>query len=259
MTFARRLLLVGSDHRFSQTVQTHLHKTFLLTSPVVRAEDLPELVTRDTDGVLLFLATDPADPDWIEAAVRELRLQQLPPKLAVLECEEFAATRRLDSSMSHLDARFAWPGQLRDLNAWVRRAVTPGAAFVDPNAETVSQRLRRQLLSLTPSLAPLGEQLDIAAAHDVTVLIEGETGTGKTFLARLIHDCSARAAHRFLTVSCGRCPARRSAVSCSVTSRGRSPGRTWPGSVGSRPPVRARSCSMRSTPWRRNTRPPFCE
>ena len=203
MTFARRLLLVGSDHRFSQTVQTHLHKTFLLTSPVVRAEDLPELVTRDTDGVLLFLATDPADPDRIEAAVRELRLQQLPPKLAVLECEEFAATRRLDSSMSHLDARFAWPGQLRDLNAWVRRAVTPGAAFVDPNTETVSQRLRRRLLSLTPSLAPLGEQLDIAAAHDVTVLIEGETGTGKTFLARLIHDCSARAAHRFLTVSCG--------------------------------------------------------
>jgi transcriptional regulator with PAS, ATPase and Fis domain len=203
MTFARRLLLVGSDHRFSQTVQTHLHKTFLLTTPVVRAEDLPELVTRDSDGVLLFLASDPADPDRIEAAVRDLRLQQLPPRLAVLECEEFAAARQLDSSAAQLDARFAWPGQLRDLNAWVRRAVTPGPAFVDPNAETVQLRLRRQLLNLTPSLAPLGEQLDIAAAHDVTVLIEGETGTGKTFLARLIHDCSARAAHRFLVVSCG--------------------------------------------------------
>ena len=91
MTFARRLLLVGSDHRFSQTVQTHLHKTFLLTAPVVRVEDVPELVTRETDGVLLFLAADPADADRIEAAVRELRLQQLPPKLAVLETEEFAA------------------------------------------------------------------------------------------------------------------------------------------------------------------------
>ena len=63
MTFARRLLLVGTDHRFNQTVQTHLHKTFLLTAPVVRAEDLPELVTRETDGVLLFLAAEPADPD----------------------------------------------------------------------------------------------------------------------------------------------------------------------------------------------------
>jgi DNA-binding NtrC family response regulator len=203
MTFARRLLLVGSDHRFSQTVQTHLHKTFLLTSPVVRAEDLPELVTRETDGVLLFLASDPADPDRIEAAVRELRLQQLPPRLAVLECEDFAAARRLDSLSEHLEGRFSWPEQIRDLNAWVRRAVTPGTPFVDPISETVPQRLRRRLLSLTPSLSPLGEQLDIAAAHDVTVLIEGETGTGKTFLARLIHDCSSRASQKFLVVSCG--------------------------------------------------------
>ena len=44
------------------------------------------------------------------------------------------------------------------------------------------------------------EQLCIAAAHDVTVLIEGETGTGKTFLAKLVHDCSARRANRFLVV-----------------------------------------------------------
>ncbi len=202
MTFARRLLLVGSDHRFCQTVQTHLHKTFLLTTPVVRTEDLPELVTRETDGVLLFLAANPDDPDRIETAVRELRLQQLPPKLAVLEDEDFAATRQLDSSAAHLDARFVWPSQLRDLNAWVRRAVTPGTPFVDPIAETVPERLRRRLMALSPSLAPLGEQLDIAAAHDVTVLIEGETGTGKTFLARLIHDCSARSAHRFAAVAC---------------------------------------------------------
>ena len=47
------------------------------------------------------------------------------------------------------------------------------------------------------------EQLCIAAAHDVTVLIEGETGTGKTFLAKLVHDCSVRRANRFLVVSCG--------------------------------------------------------
>jgi len=55
-------------------------------------------------------------------------------------------------------------------------------------------------------LAPLAEQLEIAAAHDVTVLIEGETGTGKTHLAKLIHDGSRRAAQRFLAVSCGSLP-----------------------------------------------------
>jgi DNA-binding NtrC family response regulator len=55
----------------------------------------------------------------------------------------------------------------------------------------------------TPSLAPLADRLALAAAHDVTVLLTGETGTGKTFLARLLHDCSARRGAPFLVISCG--------------------------------------------------------
>ena len=35
------------------------------------------------------------------------------------------------------------------------------------------------------------------------MLLNGETGTGKTYLARLIHEHSPRRQHRFLTVPCG--------------------------------------------------------
>jgi len=203
MTFARRLILVGTDHRFNQVVQTHLHKTFLLSAAVVRPEDISNIVTRETDGVLLFLASDAGDAERIETAVRDMRLQNLPVKPAVLETEDHALGRRIDSLAHRLDGHFIWSLQLRELNAWVRRVVTPGLGFVDPANETNSERVRRKLLTLTPSLSHLTEQLEIAAAHDVTVLIEGETGTGKTHLAKLIHDCSARAANRFLVVSCG--------------------------------------------------------
>jgi transcriptional regulator with PAS, ATPase and Fis domain len=51
------------------------------------------------------------------------------------------------------------------------------------------------------------DRIALAAAHDVTVLLTGETGTGKTFLARLMHDCSARRGNPFLTVPCGAQPA----------------------------------------------------
>jgi DNA-binding NtrC family response regulator len=43
----------------------------------------------------------------------------------------------------------------------------------------------------------------MAAAHDLPVLLTGETGTGKTYLARLLHDSSARSGEPFLTIPCG--------------------------------------------------------
>ena len=42
-----------------------------------------------------------------------------------------------------------------------------------------------------------------AAGKDTTILLTGETGTGKTVLARQIHDASPRRSRPFLVVDCG--------------------------------------------------------
>jgi transcriptional regulator with PAS, ATPase and Fis domain len=102
-----------------------------------------------------------------------------------------------------LPDRFVWPEQTKELNAWVKRSMREGLPFTDLAHEPVRERIRRKLLAWTPSLAHLVEPLAIAASHDVTVLIEGETGTGKTHLAKLIHESSDRRAQRFLVVACG--------------------------------------------------------
>ena len=49
-------------------------------------------------------------------------------------------------------------------------------------------------------------QIETVAPTDSTVLILGETGTGKELIARAVHDLSARRAHNFVRVNCASIP-----------------------------------------------------
>jgi len=64
----------------------------------------------------------------------------------------------------------------------------------------------RSMVTFTPVMFEMIDDLKVAARHDVTVLLIGATGSGKTYLARLIHELSERCNERFCTVSCGVLP-----------------------------------------------------
>lgn len=48
--------------------------------------------------------------------------------------------------------------------------------------------------------------IEITAKFDTSILLEGETGTGKTHFAKLIHELSPRKEERFIEVNCGAIP-----------------------------------------------------
>jgi DNA-binding NtrC family response regulator len=64
----------------------------------------------------------------------------------------------------------------------------------------------RSLITFSPEMFDMMDELKVAAKHNVTALLVGETGSGKTFLARLIHELSDRREERFCTVACGALP-----------------------------------------------------
>ncbi len=66
--------------------------------------------------------------------------------------------------------------------------------------------ITRQFETQTVQLRKMLDELEVAAQHDVTILLIGETGSGKTFLSRLIHEVSPRNAEPFLPVACGALP-----------------------------------------------------
>ena len=74
------------------------------------------------------------------------------------------------------------------------------------NAEPERPSIVDRYGTRTPALRHMLERLEVAARHDVTLLLIGETGSGKTHLARLIHESSERRTEPLLTVACGALP-----------------------------------------------------
>ncbi|MBQ90860.1 MAG: DNA-binding response regulator, partial [Acidimicrobiaceae bacterium] len=62
------------------------------------------------------------------------------------------------------------------------------------------------LVGRSTSMRELFELLETVAGTSSTVLVTGETGTGKELAARAIHHNSARRTHRFVAINCGALP-----------------------------------------------------
>jgi len=64
-----------------------------------------------------------------------------------------------------------------------------------------------QIVGNSPALEAVLEQGQLVGPTDSTVLILGETGTGKELIARAIHSMSPRSARPFIKVNCASIPA----------------------------------------------------
>ncbi len=76
----------------------------------------------------------------------------------------------------------------------------------DVGGQTVLHGITRRFETNVPRLRRMLEELEVAAQHDVTILLIGETGSGKTYLSSLIHEVSPRRNEPFLPVACGALP-----------------------------------------------------
>ena len=155
-----------------------------------------EALAANCPGVPLRVMTSDLCPEPLARRLAPLGLAPLSARLSAAELAEIL------TKLLHPDAPAA-------------AASAPPAPSPRPTAiktecrstgSSVLEGISRRFETNTAPLAAMLTDLEIAARHDVTILLIGETGSGKTFLSRLIHEVSPRKDQPFLTVACGALP-----------------------------------------------------
>jgi DNA-binding NtrC family response regulator len=135
------------------------------------------------------------------ALLHEIRRRQ-PDTLVVLMTAYATVPQAVEAMRAGAYDYLVKPFALDEMGLLVRRALE----LYDLRRENRRLKLATDEPILLDSVSPAMQRaLDVArqvAASDATVLLTGESGTGKTVLARQIHTWSARSAGPFVTISC---------------------------------------------------------
>ena len=79
------------------------------------------------------------------------------------------------------------------------------ARFGPVDQDRVPRRFE-QIIGKSPALESVLDQVEQVAPTDSTVLIQGETGTGKELIARAVHESSLRFGRPFIKLNCAAIP-----------------------------------------------------
>lgn len=191
-----RLLLVDDDPGLLKLLGMRLSSEGFSVTTAESGPEALRLLNRDTiDLVISDLRMDEMDGMALFAEI-----QKLQPGMPVIILTAHGSIP--DAVAATQQGVFSFLTKPVDRDA-LYKAIDEALAH---RAPTSDEAWRESIVTRSPLMLRLLDQARMVAQSDVSVLINGQSGTGKEVLAQAIHAASPRAGKAFIAINCGALP-----------------------------------------------------
>src|SRR4051812_25228049 len=196
-----RVLLVDDEPALLFTLSQLLKSRGM--EPVL-AHSAKEALTKldGVDGVVTDYSMPDMDGVQLVQAVHE-RDDSLPVVMLTAHGSERIAVRAMKSGAYEYVTK---PFDIDEMSLVIDRALETRALRVQNRRLTAEKALGKSIVGDSPAMRRLLDTVNRVGPKDITVLLRGDTGTGKELIASLIHAQSRRAAGPLVRFNCAAIP-----------------------------------------------------
>ncbi len=197
----QKLLLVEDDPALQFTIQTALEEKGYAVDAV---STTGEAIDRLSDGAYPIVISDIYVDERTGLDVLNAAKKRDP------RCSVILMTGRgtMETVMAATRGGvFDYIAKPFDLDVMIEAVERAEAALLTSGEEAEEEELpESQMIGTSPAMIEIYKKVSRVAPTTATVIIEGETGTGKELVARMIHSFSQRASQPFVPVDCAAIP-----------------------------------------------------